>query len=1696
MLKDRWKGTITNRKEKCERKETAMQTGKTKKKVKRLIAFLLCVIMVLGVGTQEIIGRDVFVVNAEEGGSNESAPEEEIPAEEESSSEPEPQAEESSETPEVPETPETPEVPETPETPEVPETPETPETPEVPETPETPEVPEVPETPGVPKTPEVPETPTTGEDVTDPVESEEILSDESTKEDGETEEVLDETNEMGETGEEEAEEVLYPAFDASVEVEDGSAVVYAYADEGVFPEGTVFTARRIEADTEEYDSVEESLEQEAEKNDTEVLDFIAYDITFFDAEENEIEPNGEVQVSIEFNDMELAGAAEEDSTVYVMHINEDAGAETIQSDIDISEEQLNKVDFVAEQFSIYVITSTGSGRITDYSIEEFNGTIGEEATDYVYIEFWDKEDAEEVKFNKFNNRRYNDEDRYVQIIVYIEGTQRVSQTYVLDESDVSYAELNVQAAVKPADGYYLAQLCEWTMTNDTTESFAGNGTLHIYNPKENKKVNTLEIWLTGDANNSCSPEVTGTRNIKVDLYNYDTEMYNNAVGIDSGSLLIRSSWGNYKADGYNITDNGDNAHNESCGDTGIYYGLVASTLVDGNIQFTKKAKFFDNNFDESVGVKYSDVDFEFKYNSSTGEYSYNSGTNHVHFDEGTNTITQHQGAGPGTLSDSGSLKMNGFFPFTDENDNMTDYGFGMRMNVTFQLPEGKKLNGNDIAFSFSGDDDVWVFIDGELALDLGGLHSRRGGTINFTDGTVTYDKVDGNDVTAKGGGSQPNTEFLSALTAGEHTLTMYYLERGGNESNCEIRFNLPVIVREGTLEFAKVTGSGAALSGAVFRLYDTDQIDADTTPIATATSGTDGKVRFDISSLDETKTYYLKEISAPTISDDEGKYLLDDTVYTVKLEEKTENEGASVVTTVSGTIKDSEENVVTQIKNYLLEPVNFYLNLQSEILDTSGSIAGQATSAFTTSVSGHQSAKSSDQGIGQPINADLFVKVPDTHSHSTATVGVIGSDTASNAVAANEEIRKLEFGTNGTESGHTGEFYQILKGDGTPYFPKDGEIFDYIKEHYSLDSDNAATSVNKAKPLKINDIEIDISKLDEEHFSIRWYVFKDQNTDCWHIDGILVPKTGVLNITKTFANEDIADAAQSNGFAITVEGDFFDEAQTTETFSLAAANETVVDSSSGAVIYTWSIPVWKDWYKINEINYNNIPEWTYTGTEWNYYYADAATANGETYTGQTTGQNPTGINIYTYAMATDVEGNETAQVQTLNITNNYRSANEDGAYITVSKTFKGLSGADIQKLQDSFSVTLQNSTSLPNGTTLTLTDSNVVVSPTLSNGTVQDYTYTWTLEGYGEGTYIVSESSESYEKYQVTTTGTGNITINAGLNAWTFTPSITDLSNIVQGSPYEDIAIENLDIIIAKLQSGDADRYLIWTSESLSAGQQAAVIAAMRQETGDLNGFTTATQSNCSFYSTRDVLEKGITIAGSTVKYLSESYGGYKKPGGGGHGGGATEPGPAAAGLIFIGSSWEKVLTGTYTMSNANGVGTDISVVNTYTASLDLKKVSSGNGEPISNAVFKLEQQQSDDEWSAVEENITVLNGTTKEDIELSSLAPGYRYRLTEVQAPSEYAVLSTPIYFKVADGSIQLCTAEGEVFEPDGDSMWNWDSDETDKFVLIIKNTPAYNLPSTGGPGIYLYTLGGTLLMMTGTLLVYKKRKEEVLRS
>lgn len=135
-----------------------------------------------------------------------------------------------------------------------------------------------------------------------------------------------------------------------------------------------------------------------------------------------------------------------------------------------------------------------------------------------------------------------------------------------------------------------------------------------------------------------------------------------------------------------------------------------------------------------------------------------------------------------------------FTPFgNDTKDNK--YSFGMNLGADFYMPKDGKVNNQDMVFDFTGDDDVWVFIDGVLVLDLGGIHQALGGKINFATGKITYDKT-------QRYGNPPATTITEAFAnAGEkwnskpyetHHLSFFYLERGDGGSNCKISFNLPV----------------------------------------------------------------------------------------------------------------------------------------------------------------------------------------------------------------------------------------------------------------------------------------------------------------------------------------------------------------------------------------------------------------------------------------------------------------------------------------------------------------------------------------------------------------------------------------------------------------------------------------------------------------------------------------------------------------------------------------------------------------------------------------------------------------------------------------------------------------------------------------------------------------------------------------
>ena len=217
--------------------------------------------------------------------------------------------------------------------------------------------------------------------------------------------------------------------------------------------------------------------------------------------------------------------------------------------------------------------------------------------------------------------------------------------------------------------------------------------------------------------------------------------------------------------------------------------------------------------------------------------------NYACFDEKANAFTVYNTWG---VQKAGNGDQQGqFFPFNSPssldifrensgqlvpntiNSQNTDINhlFGLSMITRFVQRYGGMTTerGDDaMTFQFAGDDDVWIFIDGVLVADLGGIHDQATTTINFSDGTIT---INGNDAgTLKGkmskyysGEKYPN--FWRGDTFSDdtyHTLKLFYLERGGTDSNLAMKFNLAYVPETDGI---KVDQNGTLLPGVQFDLY-------------------------------------------------------------------------------------------------------------------------------------------------------------------------------------------------------------------------------------------------------------------------------------------------------------------------------------------------------------------------------------------------------------------------------------------------------------------------------------------------------------------------------------------------------------------------------------------------------------------------------------------------------------------------------------------------------------------------------------------------------------------------------------------------------------------------------------------------------------------------------------------------------------
>ena len=354
-------------------------------------------------------------------------------------------------------------------------------------------------------------------------------------------------------------------------------------------------------------------------------------------------------------------------------------------------------------------------------------------------------------------------------------------------------------------------------------------------------INMFDYYAIRDGNDVLDEEANRYYHASGNVGN--NNQYN--IGINQNHALKFTSHGQSPRENNTTYSTSINSYSDPALNNNQYVavqGIVKSALDENGFPVlttnNESLKYlFDTNSIDNAKTAYNDLN-HFFIKDEKGYYRYNSNENYAFYDTSSNNTERNFDIYAGTFNEEGTTgnEAVGFFPFNDYDSyyncihggypgnpgSFQYYGphngaysnkighynhqFGMSLEANFVMtPDGKYL-GDDIVFDFSGDDDLWVFVDGVLVLDIGGVHNPVSGNINFNSGAVTVrDEVhnsDPNQMVINGGQAGPKTikEAFERVTGKEwddspytrHTLKVFYMERGGMYSNLAISFNLPV----------------------------------------------------------------------------------------------------------------------------------------------------------------------------------------------------------------------------------------------------------------------------------------------------------------------------------------------------------------------------------------------------------------------------------------------------------------------------------------------------------------------------------------------------------------------------------------------------------------------------------------------------------------------------------------------------------------------------------------------------------------------------------------------------------------------------------------------------------------------------------------------------------------------------------------
>lgn len=572
---------------------------------------------------------------------------------------------------------------------------------------------------------------------------------------------------------------------------------------------------------------EAQITEKAIKEQKAIEKLYSYDIKFL-VDGEEVQPGNSVKVAVTLNNEKKINDAD------VYHVDDENNIENMDGNVDKN----GNVEFETTHFSTYVIVDNKRNGKINVTIEHYDGTTNPASKIY----------ADDVR------------------------TLTIGQKVDCKKAenwDISKVELvtdNGTSTVKPGEFNVAQDAIVKVYYEPVTVNFAGAPTFYDYTVKAGSNYSINQPSNYGKNKDSNTKLTMGEAKKNYSEYQY-----------------------NWLKDSLSV--------NTWTGSAAVIKGLLKGLDADGNVEFNYPDPGFFTNSDLLAGNSTDNYlrkvyrDYTLNFDRSGDTYTLTGVTD----GNGTNVTEQYN------LNRTGKSGED-FFPLDSvrssyekaytrkqdsplpEDNKIHNYYFGMRYDIKFKL--GDYIG--PLSYSFTGDDDMWVVLDGkQVVIDLGGIHNAATSTVDLWKYLLNT--------------NQDKTQLTDEQKKAEHTLTILYMERGAGASNCYMNFTIPnarisqvTTDALGTLTFNKVNKDGTGLSGASFALYTDEDC---TTQLETVTSGKDGTVTFDRL---RAGIYYLKELQAP------DGYVLSNEKWKVEVTKNND--------TVTTTLKDSSGNIVTDNK--------------------------------------------------------------------------------------------------------------------------------------------------------------------------------------------------------------------------------------------------------------------------------------------------------------------------------------------------------------------------------------------------------------------------------------------------------------------------------------------------------------------------------------------------------------------------------------------------------------------------------------------------------------------------------------------------------------------------------------------------------------------------------------------------------------